>query len=46
MKVSQQARIEMYRAFCKQMLDFGYSLTYIGTQLAYIVRATVKKESE
>ena len=46
MKIGQEDRIEMYRAFYEEMLRLGYSPEYIGKQLAHIVRATEKDEGE
>ncbi|KKM74405.1 hypothetical protein LCGC14_1400660 [marine sediment metagenome] len=39
MKVGEEDKVEIYRAFYEQMVKFGYSLEYIGMQLAFIARA-------
>jgi len=37
-------RVDLYRAFIKQMLERGYSPTYIGEQLAELVWAMDTEE--
>ena len=45
-KLGDEDEVELYSEFFKAMLDFGYTPFYIGTKLAYIVRAIEQAEEK
>jgi len=38
-EIGKEDKMELYREFFKQMIDFGYTPAYIGEVLAYVARA-------
>jgi len=38
-KLCEEDKMELYREFFQNMIDFGYTPEFIGGELAYIARA-------